>query len=98
MQGFIQNYWKVIRLYLICVIVSILVTLIVVAGSSELFVFHYMQINHIVYRRDLSDDLGFGLIGFLWSILSFCICFPISFLVSWKVLKKLKEDKALKKD
>lgn len=79
---------KKITRYLICTISSISVTLLVEEALSELIVLWYMRANQIIYRSDLSEDYGLGMLGFFSSIVAFVICFPVSFFIIWKLLKK----------
>lgn len=79
---------KRITRYLVCIISSIGVTLLVEEVLSELLVLWYMRANQIIYRSDLSEDYGLAMLGFFWSIVAFVICFPISFFIIWKLLKK----------
>lgn len=78
---------KLIMRYLICILLSIIASLIVVYVLSELQVIWYMRTSHIVNRSDLGDDLGLGLLSLLL-IPAFIICLPISFFIIWKLLKK----------
>jgi hypothetical protein len=76
----------------ICFFVSLLLGVMLVAVieyiSSELLIFWYMRTNNIVYRSDLTNDYGLGLLGLLLSVAVFTICFPISVYIVWKLLRK----------
>lgn len=79
---------KKIAKYLVCMILSIGVTLFVETVSSELLVLWYMRANQIVNRSDLSEDYGLAMLGVFLSTLVFIICFPLSFFIVRKLLKK----------
>ncbi len=78
---------KKITRFLVCIVSSIIASLTVVYTLSELQVVWYMRENHIVYRSDLGNDLGFGLLGLLL-VPAFIICLSISSFIIWKLLKK----------
>jgi len=78
---------KKIMHYLVCALLSFLVSLTIIYILSELQVFWYMRESHMIHRSDLGDDLGFGLLGLLL-VPAFIICLPSSFFIIWKLLKK----------
>ena len=75
----------------ICFLVSLLLGVTIVSIieyiSSELLIFWYMRAYSVVYRSDLTNDYGLGLLGLLLSV-AVIVCFPISVFVVWKLLKK----------
>jgi len=76
------------RLFLrtiICLLGSLLFTLVIEYLLSEILIHWYMWSNGVEVRSDLSEDMGVGMLGFF----QFMISAPIFFIaIFWYFLKK----------
>lgn len=53
-------------------------------AAAEAYVAWYMNHYDIAIRAELSDDYGFGMLGFLISLTSIAVGFPLGAYLGWK--------------
>lgn len=74
------------RLFL-SVLFSLLITAFVDYVIGEAIVFGYMSQHGLTERSELSEDMGFGMIGFFSFLLYAPVSLIASFFVCWKKFK-----------
>jgi len=53
-------------------------------AAVEAYVAWYMNYYDIPVRAELSEDYGFGMLGFLVSLISIAVGFPLGAYLGWK--------------
>lgn len=83
---FFSKIGKKISLLILAIPIGALLTLVFEEALSFLFTILYMQYYDIPQRSDLSEDYGFGIVSFFFSLLVIIIILPLA---TWRVWKKL---------
>jgi len=55
--------------------------------AIESYVAWYMNHYDISVRAELSEDYGFGMLGFLISLISIAVGFPLGAYLGWKAMR-----------
>lgn len=72
---------------LLSLLCSALVTGFLDYVISEVFVFWYMHAHSITVRAELSEDMGFGMLGLFLFVLTVPVSLIVSFFICWKKFK-----------
>jgi len=80
---------SIILRFAITLLMAGLISIALSTLASNWYVHHYMHINNITNRSELSKDYGFGISGLLITLLVFLVSLLVSGVATWLGLRRI---------
>ncbi|MDA8523249.1 hypothetical protein [Acidovorax sp. NCPPB 4044] len=75
---------------LVCALAALAGACGAIVLSSEVAAVWYMHRHGIVERRELSEDMGFGMLAAAAALLSAATAMPLSLALGWRLIRRLR--------